>query len=493
MTTRPGKQKENVVVALKGGAATQIDLDGASYQIVLPHAATDYIQKKIASERAPYELPMLEDMRKRLSAGDLVLDIGANIGNHALYLAAAARCRVVAFEPNASLCDALTASIAINNFKKHISVQPFALGRENATGHFTRELPENLGAQSIELGEGDIHVVPLDGFSFRTAVAAIKIDVEGMELDVLQGGEALLMADRPLVYVECADLTHFNEVAGWLAERGYVHWDTFNATPTHLFLPGESVALEDNIARLQNKIVQEHYGTADQLAATRKQLDEANLKYRTAMELIATLKDSLSREESARKLAEQAAGQGADALQQAQAMLAQLQKQHDETSVRAEQLEEGRHLREQQLTDLRLRLSDAERYQQRARLLEGQAAELERKLTETSLRAQTLEQDLRDAQMQAALATQAGDHARHLHEQAEARHGQLQQEAALLHQQLAEQREAFHSAEKRSIELKGQVAVIQAGLDDARLKYRQVNEKYAQLKALNDQQQEALE
>ena len=47
----------------------------------------------------PYELSMLQDLRVRLHPKVIVIDVGANIGNHALYLAATVGARVIASSP----------------------------------------------------------------------------------------------------------------------------------------------------------------------------------------------------------------------------------------------------------------------------------------------------------------------------------------------------------------------------------------------------------
>ena len=57
--------------------------DGLQYEIVLPDADKDHIQRMIFETGKPYELDMLRNMRSRIAEGDLVLDIGANVGNHA--------------------------------------------------------------------------------------------------------------------------------------------------------------------------------------------------------------------------------------------------------------------------------------------------------------------------------------------------------------------------------------------------------------------------
>lgn len=276
------------------GTVIELSFNGRKYLIALPDAGTDYIQGKIASERTPYELEMLKDMRERLSEGDLVLDIGANIGNHTLFLACVAGCRVVAFEPNKKLCEALKLSAELNSVAGSVSVRALAVGRSSSFGRFAGESPENVGAQRILAGSGDVEISALDDMAFDQPVKAMKIDVECMELDVLKGAEGLIKKDRPILYVECQQESDFRAVSSLLDSLGYSYWDTFNATPTHLFLPDEQVSLDKRLARLQFKNIQGSYVQNQELAQVRQRLSEANAKYRAATEQITDLNEKIA-------------------------------------------------------------------------------------------------------------------------------------------------------------------------------------------------------
>ncbi|WP_207882637.1 FkbM family methyltransferase [Pseudomonas sp. 30_B] len=252
------------------------------YSLFLPHCETDYIQRKIVTEQRPYELSMLEDMGRRVRADDLVLDIGANVGNHTLYLAAVAGCQVIAFEPNQELVGALSAGIEMNGLSERVAVRGLAVGETEAQGHFERAIPENLGAQRIVLGDGDIEIVALDELHFDHAVKLLKIDVEGMEMSVLRGAEQLLHRDRPLIYVECLSKDEFLAVADWLQARGYSYLETFNASPTHLFLPSEQVAGGQRLARSRRKKVLDAYRAAEQRQAARRSSEKTPTLSRAA-------------------------------------------------------------------------------------------------------------------------------------------------------------------------------------------------------------------
>ena len=279
------EQQQGKVVALSIGTK--------HYSIYLPNADIDYIQKKISTERQPYELEMLQDIQANVSAGDLVLDVGANIGNHTLYLAAIAECKVVSFEPNASLIEALRRSVEINQLGERVTLMPYGVGEAAGQGHFAAIMQENLGGQSIEIGEGDIRIVALDELELPGRVRLIKIDVEGMELPVLQGAAALIQKDRPLVYVECMNADHYKTISAWMESHGYTYWHTFNATPTHLFRPAESVSLDMRLARLQYTEVLSNYQNAHLLKTARDNLASANQKYREACQRIDVLKEQI--------------------------------------------------------------------------------------------------------------------------------------------------------------------------------------------------------
>ncbi len=214
------------------------------YTLVLPDARTDHIQRIIATSNAPYELEMLQDMRQRLSPGDLVLDIGAHIGNHTVYLAKVAHAQVVCFEPNSRLYAVLAENIQRNSLEARAIAHNIALGQEHVQARFEKAIPDNPGAQRLIVGSGEISVTRLDSMSFDRPVRAIKIDVEGMELDVLDGGRKLIEHDRPVLYVECQDESSFRQFMKWAELNRYTYWDTFNATPTHLMLPLEAASQE---------------------------------------------------------------------------------------------------------------------------------------------------------------------------------------------------------------------------------------------------------
>jgi FkbM family methyltransferase len=300
----------------------ELTLKGRSYWLHLPDAATDYIQKKVATERQPYEREMLEEMQRWLKPGELVVDAGANVGNHTIFLAAIADCRVEAFEPNPSLAAAIRTSVAVNSLGDRVRVHAVGLGAQAGRARFDADRPENLGARRLLLDSGEVDVVSLDSLGLDGPVRALKIDVEGMELDVLSGAAGLIERDRPLIFVECIDERGFREVSRWLDAQGYTYWDTYNATPTHQFLPAETVSPERRVSRLQLSAVRDGYRQAALAASVRQKLTRAYDNERQAKDQSATLARDLAVRDAELREARAAASAGAGALSAVRSELA---------------------------------------------------------------------------------------------------------------------------------------------------------------------------
>lgn len=285
-----------------------IQANQMSYPMVLPHHGHDYIQGTLAKKGEPYELLMLQAMADLLQADDFVLDIGANIGNHTLFLAIIAKCKVESFEPNPELCDALSQSIELNRLTDKVTLHRVGVGAAPAKAHFAELNPENIGAQSLALdpeGTKDgFDIITIDSLNFKQTVRMVKIDVEGMELDVLEGAKELVARDKPIMFIEAQTQEEFDALLNVLLPLGYVYWDTFNATPTHLFFHEaelESDSYRTHMADMGINVTKLRY----EVQRLRKQVNETGVCYRKALEQIEVLKGKRSLSSSAKLAAKE--------------------------------------------------------------------------------------------------------------------------------------------------------------------------------------------
>ncbi|EBF6110852.1 FkbM family methyltransferase [Campylobacter coli] len=251
----------NDIVLLKCGEV--------SYKIYLPNRNIDYIQKKIYNELIPYEYEMLQDILGKAKNNTIIVDIGSNIGNHSLYLAAHGF-DVYAFEANQELCNILKISIELNGFKK-LKLHEFGLSDKKEMAILDNLNPENLGAQSLKIKDfGNIVLYPLDDIKFEKDVSVLKIDVEGMETKVLNGAINTIKKYRPLLYIEAINSIEFKRINVILEKLDYVYWNTFNATPTHLYYPKERLEYKDILSNVSYHNALESYRITQSLNYSKK-------------------------------------------------------------------------------------------------------------------------------------------------------------------------------------------------------------------------------
>ncbi len=159
--------------------------------------------------------------------GDLVFDIGANIGAHTVALARLVGQRgiVLAFEPIRFLYHLLCGNVAINGLT-NVRAYQLAVGR--TMGRLNTPLidftqPDAYGGLPLgpkQAGE-PVDMVSLDDAVQTLACHFMKIDVEGMELDVLLGAERLIARFHPVLYVEHNETDHGAAVLQFLEKHGY--------------------------------------------------------------------------------------------------------------------------------------------------------------------------------------------------------------------------------------------------------------------------------
>lgn len=266
---------------------------GIQYMMYLPNKNTDYIQKKIYEELKPYELTMLKDIISRCKSNDIILDVGSNVGNHTLFFAAN-NLFVYSFEANSILFDIMINSIKLNKFENITKCYNIAVSDSVSKAKFITFDETNLGGQSLEISnDGDIPTIPLDNVDFHGKVAVIKIDVEGMECNVLNGAKNLIAKDRPLLYVEAINIDSFKNISYILNDLNYAYWDTFNATPTHLFFPKETICEKDILTNSLNHQIFESYRIKQSLNYSKRHQNDINKVIDLSTKSIKLLEDKI--------------------------------------------------------------------------------------------------------------------------------------------------------------------------------------------------------
>ena len=186
----------------------------------------------------------IEFLRSLIHPGDVVLDVGANIGTHTVPFSqfVGPEGEVHAFEPLPELFHMLAGNAALNNCHNVVC-------RQAAVGKSLGVLPcpsipaaheiANRGAASFMREAADlwphvkeyatkakpVRLMTIDALDLDRC-DLIKIDVEGMEEAVLAGAKDTVRRCRPLIYLEGREREE--SLADFLDASGYVAWWSFH-------------------------------------------------------------------------------------------------------------------------------------------------------------------------------------------------------------------------------------------------------------------------
>jgi FkbM family methyltransferase len=165
--------------------------------------------------------------RRILKPGDLVIEAGANIGAETLALAkiVGPTGQVLAFEPQPEYMELLRENTghlrnvvrfydALGRAHGEIQMSPIPLDLKHAPGW----CPAIRKASALS-SLFDVALQTIDSLDRNPAL--LKIDVDGIEHDILMGAEQTINRCRPLVYVEHDKPEQYPDMLPWLAARGY--------------------------------------------------------------------------------------------------------------------------------------------------------------------------------------------------------------------------------------------------------------------------------
>jgi FkbM family methyltransferase len=219
----------------------RVDFSFEGKDYVFHVANPDDAFQKVHLRHALFDYPELKEISKYVKDGDVIADIGANVGNHSVYFSLNyPKARIFPFEPMPEAAEILKlnleANACANVERKFIGV---ALSNDKGTAWALRGGPNNLGGTKI-IDQTVFDSIPahqrenlktrnlLVNVPIRTGddalggerVNFIKIDVQELEMKVLSGLQATINRDRPTLFVE---VDHVNAAAfdEWIARNRY--------------------------------------------------------------------------------------------------------------------------------------------------------------------------------------------------------------------------------------------------------------------------------
>ena len=222
------------------------------------------IRKKVN----PYyekEFKFLERLLNSSFKPNCIVDVGGNLGQSTLAMGLIFKpTKIIIFEPNPSMaaeCRRIRESSGTKIIVEEIGLgkqdsekiifTPIYNGitfwglasqnKEQVRAFFGPHNIWNYKSSKFELVEKSIRVRTLDSYNIKPNF--IKIDVEGMELDVLAGAEKTIIESLPVLMVECTG-TH-EVVKQMLEAKGFKNFELENSNwvlsqgknPNQIFIP----------------------------------------------------------------------------------------------------------------------------------------------------------------------------------------------------------------------------------------------------------------
>jgi len=171
------------------------------------------------------ELPVVKMFLDDLETGDIVYDIGANLGLYSVFSGVAEDVEILAFEPVDSIVERLRENLELNGVSA--AVHQIAVGDSDGEVTLSSSSAQSLGTATVvdETNRQSQRVTQraIDGL-VREGVSppdVLKIDVEGYELAVLKGMKNVFADHSPrLLYVELHE-SGSDGVRAMLEKQGY--------------------------------------------------------------------------------------------------------------------------------------------------------------------------------------------------------------------------------------------------------------------------------
>jgi len=201
----PRNARNNTLIFFTKSTWKTVRVDDISFEILLD-PKNGSVDKEIYLHGA-YEPSILRLLRTYIRDDSICLDVGSNIGQHAIFMAHIAKNGAVyAFEPVKSLFEQITKSKKRNKIENLI-IENVALSDKNEV--------VSIHINNLNLGMSTI--IPRKDFSAhenirarifsdywknRSRIDVIKIDVEGYEYQVLRGMEKELRKYSPVILLE---------------------------------------------------------------------------------------------------------------------------------------------------------------------------------------------------------------------------------------------------------------------------------------------------
>ncbi len=155
----------------------------------------------------------------------VAIDVGASIGNHSIFFSKILGAQVFAFEPYKPSFDILQENIKLNNVEDLVVARNFGIGAHTKNLSIVKETKNMCGCTEWWYDStSETKCFTLDHL-FQHQVEFIKIDVQGMEMEVLKGANELINNYSPVIMIETTklggEIVNLKEFNKWMIKNDY--------------------------------------------------------------------------------------------------------------------------------------------------------------------------------------------------------------------------------------------------------------------------------
>lgn len=219
----------------------------------------DKIIGRSLEEYGEWTQPEMNALGSIIQPGDIVLDIGAYIGTHAVFFAqkVAPNGLVYAIEPQRFSFNLLCTNVALNNLLNVICLNKFATDttKKIKVPLLDPDIEQNFGGLHIEeLNQGEpVDTLIIDSLKLPR-LRLIKIDVEDGEEKVLEGAKNTIKRCKPVLYVENNTVEGSDKIISQILKLDYrAFWHILDYfQPTNFF--GNKINIFKNLQPEANMI-----------------------------------------------------------------------------------------------------------------------------------------------------------------------------------------------------------------------------------------------
>ena len=212
-----------------------------------------YFRRQIGAGRFATAEPEFAILDQLLTAGDWVLDIGANVGHYTRRFSdlVGPQGRVIAFEPVPTTFSLLAANmqlltrsnVTLINAAVSNSTRVVGMSIPRFDSGLTNYYEASINAHAAETEHSvSVMTLSIDHLRLEHRIALIKIDAEDHEAAVLEGMRGLIVQWQPTLIVE----TQSDAVIAWVNALGY-SGERLPNSPNMLFRPSSTPVVTEAV------------------------------------------------------------------------------------------------------------------------------------------------------------------------------------------------------------------------------------------------------